>query len=270
MLLRIAGLSLKTKLIEDRMNQTFKHLYTIILFVAFLGTAFGQNMNNNLAEENNKNELGQGKKEALEWFSEAKFGMFIHWGLYSQLGGEWQGERYYGIAEWIMQMAKIPVIEYEKVAKEFNPIKFNAEQWVQQAKRTGARYIVITAKHHDGFAMYNSKASDYNIVKTTPYKKDPLKALAKACKKEGIKLCFYYSQDQDWHEKDASGNTWDFDPKEKNYTNFFENKVLPQVKEILTNYGEIGLIWFDTPGLSAKSKRNTLPIMCMNYSPIVW
>ncbi|HUE83160.1 MAG TPA: alpha-L-fucosidase [Pyrinomonadaceae bacterium] len=184
----------------------------------------------------------------LKWWREARFGMFIHWGLYAVPAGEWKGQLIPGIGEWIMNRAKIPVNEYEQLAPQFNPVGFNAEQWVKLAKDAGMKYIVITAKHHDGFAMYDSKTSPYNIVAATPFKRDPLKELAMAAQKADIKLCFYYSQTQDWHDPDAVGNDWDFpDESKKNFSRYFEEKVKPQVRELLTNYGPIGLIWFDTP-----------------------
>jgi alpha-L-fucosidase len=188
------------------------------------------------------------KERRLKWWREARFGMFIHWGLYAVPAGEWKGQLIPGIGEWIMNRAKIPVREYEQLAAQFNPVKFDAEEWVQIAKNAGMKYIVITAKHHDGFAMYHSKVSKFNIVDATPFKRDPLKELAAAAQKAGIKLCFYYSQTQDWHEPDAVGNDWDFpDESKKNFTRYFEEKVKPQVRELLTHYGPIGLIWFDTP-----------------------
>lgn len=190
------------------------------------------------------------------WFRDAKFGMFITWGLYSELAGEWNGKRYYGIGEWIMRRAKIPVDEYAKVAENFNPSLYDAEQWVLLAKRAGMKYIVITTKHHDGFAMYHSDVSDYNIVDATPYNMDPMKALAHACRKHGIKLGFYYSQTQDWHERDAVGNNWDFDVEKKEFSRYLENKCIPQLEELLTNYGELGILWFDTPGeITAEESR---------------
>src|SRR6478752_2499535 len=111
----------------------------------------------------------------IKWFKEAKFGMFIHWGLYSKLGGVWNGKDYYGSGEWLMHQAKVPVADYAKVANEFNPVKFNANEWADLAKDAGIKYMVITAKHHEGFAMYDSKVSDFNIVKASPYGKDPMK-----------------------------------------------------------------------------------------------
>jgi alpha-L-fucosidase len=147
-----------------------------------------------------------------------------------------------------MNHAKIPVAEYEKLAAKFDPVRFDADQWVASAKNAGMKYIVITAKHHDGFAMFNSKASKYNIVDATPFHRDPMKELAAACQRQGMRLCFYYSQTQDWHEADGVGNTWDFpDESRKDFNRYFQAKVIPQVRELLTQYGPIGLIWFDTP-----------------------
>jgi alpha-L-fucosidase len=184
----------------------------------------------------------------LQWFREARFGMFIHWGVYSVPAGEWKGKLIPGLGEWIMNRAKIPVVEYEQLPPRFNPVKFDAEAWVKIAKDAGMKYIVITAKHHDGFAMYHSKTSKFNIVDATPFDRDPLKELAAAAQKAGLKLCFYYSQTQDWHESDAVGNDWDWpDQSKKNFARYLEEKVKPQVRELLTNYGPIGLIWFDTP-----------------------
>jgi alpha-L-fucosidase len=189
-----------------------------------------------------------GKSEKTRWFTEAKFGLFLHWGPYSHFAGDIRGKRYYGITEWIMNRDKTPAAEYARLAEGFNPAEFDAEEWVRIAKASGVKYIVLTAKHHDGFAMWDSKVSDFDIVDATPYKKDPVKALAAACKKEGIKLGFYYSQFQDWHEPNGGGNSWDFDPKKKDYAAYYRGKSLPQITELLSNYGELGIIWFDTPG----------------------
>ncbi len=184
----------------------------------------------------------------IRWFREAKFGLFIHWGLYAIPAGEWKGQPIAGIGEWIMNRAKIPVKEYEQLATQFNPTKFNAEDVVQLAVDAGMKYIVITSKHHDGFAMYGSKVSPYNIVDATPFKRDPLKELAAACARHNIRLGFYYSQSQDWHEPNGAGNTWDFGPDDKkDYDQYLRGKAEPQVKELLTGYGPVCLIWFDTP-----------------------
>lgn len=136
--------------------------------------------------------------DKLEWFHEAKFGLFLHWGLYAVPAGEWKGNTGYG--EWIHYGANIPGEEYVKFASQFNPKNFNAEEWVSVAKNAGMKYIVITTKHHEGFCMYDSKLTEYDIVDSTPYKKDPMKELAAECEKQGIKLCFYYSV-KDWHHE---------------------------------------------------------------------
>lgn len=194
------------------------------------------------------------REKRLEWFREAKYGLFIHWGLYAIPAGEWQGKRSLGLGEWIMNRSKIPVREYERLASQFNPVKFNADAWVQLAQDAGMKYIVITSKHHDGFAMFHSKVSRYNVVDATPFKRDVLKELADACAKRRMRLGFYYSQSQDWHEKDGAGNTWDFGPDQgadgkelKDYDAYLRGKAEPQVRELLTGYGPVALIWFDTP-----------------------
>jgi len=163
----------------------------------------------------------QVREKRLQWWREARFGMFIHWGLYAVPAGEWKGKPIAGRGEWIMNRAKIPVAEYEQLAKQFNPVKFNADEWVAVARSAGAKYIVITSKHHDGFAMYGSKVSKYNIVDATPYHHDVIKDLAAACQRAGLKMCFYYSQTQDWHEPDGIGNDWDFpDDAKKNFQSY--------------------------------------------------
>lgn len=204
----------------------------------------------------------------MKWFRDARFGMFIHWGLYAVPAGEWKGKLIPGIGEWIMNRAKIPVSEYELLTKQFNPVKFNAEEWVKVAKDAGMKYLVITSKHHDGFAMYDSKVSSFDIVEATPFKRDPLKELAAACQKAGIKFGFYYSQTQDWHEPDAVGNDWDWpDESKKNFSRYLEEKVKPQVRELLTNYGPIGLIWFDTPRNMTKEQSQMLADLVHSIQP---
>jgi alpha-L-fucosidase len=151
------------------------------------------------------------REKRLEWFREAKYGMFIHWGLYAIPAGEWKdGRRALGIGEWIQNRLRIPVREYEQLTKEFNPTKYNPDDWVQLAQDAGMKYIVITSKHHDGFALFKSSVSKYNVVDATPYGKDIIKQLAEACAKRGMRLGFYYSQSQDWYEKDGMGNNWDY------------------------------------------------------------
>ncbi|HWP99499.1 MAG TPA: alpha-L-fucosidase [Vicinamibacterales bacterium] len=175
--------------------------------------------------------------EARRWFQDAKFGLFIHWGIYSLLGD----------GEWVMNNRRIQVADYEKLAAFFNPIRYDADAWVRLAKEAGMKYITITSKHHDGFAMFDSKATDWDIVDRTPYGKDVLKPLAEACRRHGLKLFFYYSQ-LDWHHPDyfPRGRTGRDNGRPERgdwprYLDFMD----AQLTELLTNYGEIGGIWFD-------------------------
>jgi len=214
-----------------------------------------------------KGKSSRKRKDRLKWWREARFGLFIHWGLYAVPAGTWKGERVSGIGEWIMLRAEIPIPEYEQLAKKFNPVKFDADKVVRMAKGAGMKYIVITSKHHDGFAMYDSPSSDYDIVDRTPYGKDPMKALAKACKKHGLKLCFYYSQSQDWHDPDGINNFWDYDETKKDFKRYLKRKCVPQVTEILTQYGPIGLIWFDTPCAIPKSQSLMLKRLVHRLQP---
>lgn len=176
--------------------------------------------------------------DRMAWWRDARFGLFIHWGIYSVPGR----------GEWLMNAEKIPVATYAKYAAQFNPDKFNAEEWVRMAKDAGMKYIVITAKHHDGFAMFKSEVSPFNIVDATPFKRDPLKELAAACEKEGIKLGFYYSQAQDWHHPGGASYGGPHDEAQKgDMTDYIRKIAQPQVKELLSNYGKVGIIWWDTP-----------------------
>jgi alpha-L-fucosidase len=210
-----------------------------------------------------KDEATLKQDQRMSWWRDARFGMFIHWGLYAVPAGEWKGEEIPGISEWIMLRAKIPVGEYEKLAEQFNPVKFDAEEWVKLAKLAGMKYIVITSKHHDGFAMFQSKASKYNIVDATPFDRDPLKELADACKKNGIRLGFYYSQAQDWHEPggmyagiDRGEPHWDPNLERDSLMNYINGKAVPQVREILENYGGLDILWWDTPvGMTEEAAR---------------
>jgi len=184
-----------------------------------------------------------GNMAARQWFQDAKFGIFLHWGLYSELGGAGK----MGIAEWIMNDEQIPARHYERLAKFFNPTAFNADAWVSTFKSAGAKYVVITSKHHEGFAMFASKVSPYNIVDATPFKRDPLAELAAACRKQGIKLFFYYSQ-LDWHHPDyfPRGTTGHASerPAAGDWDRYIDYQN-GQLRELLTQYGPIGGIWFD-------------------------
>jgi alpha-L-fucosidase len=183
----------------------------------------------------------------MEWWKEAKFGMFIHWGLYSIPGGEWNGKKTANIAEWIMNDLKIPVADYKAFANQFNPTKFNAEELVLLAKDAGMKYMVLTAKHHEGFAMFKS-ADPFNIVDATPYKKDVVKQLADACKKYNMPFGLYYSQAQDWTHAGGGmyySKLWD-KAQEGSFAKYIDEVSLPQVKEIMENYNP-SIVWWDTP-----------------------
>ena len=200
-----------------------KYLLILIIIVSNLTTAQYKPSKENL--------------EARKWFEDAKFGLFIHWGVYSILGD----------GEWVMNNQNISIKEYENLPKFFNPTKYDPEKWVLMAKEAGMKYITITSRHHDGFSMFNSKASSYNIVEKTPYGKDVLKMLAEACRKHDIKLFFYYSQ-LDWYRDDyfprgrtGNGIKGRGEGKWEDYINFMK----AQLTELLSNYGEIGGIWFD-------------------------
>lgn len=213
------------------------------------------------------------KDQRMEWWREARFGMFIHWGVYAQLAGVYNGhEQQHGGAEWIMNRMKIPVKDYQSYAKKFNPVKFDADLWVRTAKQAGMKYIIITAKHHDGFAMFKSKASKWNIVDATPYGKDILKMLSEACKKYNMKLGFYYSQAQDWNNPGGAASRkltsegwpnpdsakidaytkshnghWDSLQTTATFEQYIDRVAVPQVKELLSNYGNVAVLWWDTP-----------------------
>jgi len=189
--------------------------------------------------------------ERAKLFDQSNFGMFIHWGLFSNLGGKWKDKTYYGIGEWIMnpRMANIPPQEYMKTASSFNPTEFDAKKIAQLAKDAGMKYIIITSKHHEGFAMFDSKVSSFDIVDATPFGRDPMKELAKACDELGLGFGFYYSHNQDWTAPGGTrGPKVDNEGKTASFEDYFYSKCLPQVKEICTNYGEIDFVWFDTPG----------------------
>ena len=210
-----------------------KSLLVLITHIILLATAFSQT-----------NESKADKDKRMQWWRDARFGMFIHWGLYSVPAGEWKGATNH--AEWIRTTAKIPLEEYNKFVPQFNPVNFNAEAWVQMAKDAGMKYITITTKHHDGFCLWDSKQTDFDIM-STPFKRDILKELAEACRKiGGVKLCFYHSI-MDWHHPDYNERReWEKDrPTEgtdrKRYITYLKN----QLKELVTNYGDIGVLWFD-------------------------
>jgi alpha-L-fucosidase len=192
------------------------------------------------------------REARMAWWRQARFGFMMHWGLYSVPAGEWSGlEKQMDLwAEWIMYRARIPVAEYEPIAGQFNPVKFDARAWASLAHRAGMRYMEITAKHCDGFAMFRSQASKYNVVDATPFHRDPMAELAEACPRENVRLGFYYSHWWDWHEADALGkdNYWDFpDSAHKDPDRYLRSKSLPQVAELVNQYHP-AVLFFDVPG----------------------
>ncbi len=205
------------------------------------------------------NETKDQRDARMKWWREARFGMFIHWGVYSVPAGTYHEKQVNDIGEWIMFNGKIPVAEYRAFAKEFNPVKYDADEWVKTAKEAGMKYIVITSKHHDGFALFDSKASDWNVVKASPYAKDLLKPLSEACARHGLKLGFYYSQAQDWNNPGGGvcGQHWD--PAQNGSMDDYIDKVaVQQVREILSNYGPLGVLWWDTPCGMSKERADKL------------
>ena len=216
-----------------------------------------------------------------EWFAQAKYGMMIHFGLYSILGGEWRGKRVETASEWIQNTLAIPGAEYEGLTKLFNPVYFNAEEWVLSAKEAGMQYMVVTSKHHDGFCLFKSAYDKFNCVDGTPFGRDIMAELAEACYKHNLKLGLYYSQEIDWHEPHGGGyhtdrapgewdwtNYWDYpDPTKKDFSLCFESKIKTQFKEILTQYGDLALIWCDTPIDITPEQSMELYNMIKQYQP---
>lgn len=237
----------------------------------------------------------EAQDKKMKWWREARFGMFVHWGPYSLLGGVYNGYlQRVGGTEWIMNRCKIPVKEYQDITRTFNPVKFDPEALVRIAKEAGMKYLVITAKHHDGFAMFKSQASKYNIVDFTPYGKDVLDTLAKACRKQGIKLGFYYSQIQDWNNPGGTtgrrpmSKGWphpkaeeidaytlahqgSWDPLQQTATRkeYFDRVAIPQIKELLTNYGDIAVFFWDTPSEMTEEYAGKISALFNEYPHII-
>ncbi len=207
--------------------------------------------------------FSQANPDKMDWWKEAKFGLFIHWGVYAVPAGFYNGKPVEGIGEWIMNRGKIPTAEYQAYSKEFNPVKYDPEAWVKMAKEAGMKYLVITSKHHDGFALFDSKVTPWDVVNATPYGKDLLKPLAEACHKQGIRLGFYYSQAQDWNHPGgaASGGRWD-KAQEGSMDEYIDKIAVPQVEEILSNYGQVDILWWDTPTDMTKERaEKILPVI---------
>lgn len=226
--------------------------------------------------------MQNGTTENKEWFRQARFGMMVHWGLYSLPAGEWQGRRMPFIGEWAQSYFRIPNRQYRRLAGAFNPLLFDAAEWVRLARESGMQYLVVTAKHHDGFALYRSRVDRFNICDATPFGRDVIGELAEAARRENLKFGLYYSQDLDWHDPDGGGyrqgrtncgcmswtNDWDFpDAGMKDYTRCFERKIKPQVEELLRNYGDLCLIWFDTPNTISPEQSRELYDLVKRYQP---
>lgn len=219
----------------------------------------------------------------MRWFREARFGMFIHWGLYAIPAGRWDGqeEAKGWPGEWIMNVESIPVDQYKALAPRFDPTQFSAKAIVELAKSAGMRYIVITSKHHDGFAMFDSKAHPFNIIQASPFKRDPLRELAAECRSQGIKLGFYYSQDQDWTAPGGAAlKTGDHQPptfhwdaaQNGSFSTYLETKAIPQLRELLANYGDFpAYLWFDTPTKDMTSDLAGKIVTLLNEHPqLIW
>jgi alpha-L-fucosidase len=217
-----------------------KTLRFLLLFL-FIFNVTGQSQQ--AKPKNFLSETKAQKDQRMKWWKDARFGLFIHWGLYSVPAGEWKGQTNH--AEWIRTTAQIPLNEYEKFVPQFNPVKFNATEWVHLAKQAGMKYIVITSKHHDGFCMFDSKQTDFDII-STPFHRDVMKELSEACKKEGIKLCFYHSI-MDWHHPDyLPRREWEKDrPTTGANLSRYISYMKKELKELVNNYGKIGVLWFD-------------------------
>jgi alpha-L-fucosidase len=250
----------------DFKNKHMKKLLTILVCFFSFEITFSQD-NDALREDWQK--MHSTKEDLYKSYNDAKFGMFIHFGVYSKLGGMWKGVKIEPpayreslLGEWIMYAAEIPRDEYRDIAKTFDPEGFNAEEWVKMAKEAGMRYIVAMAKHHEGFAMYHSKVSKYNIYDLTPFKRDPIEELYKACLKFGLRFGLYYSHSIDWMDggdagvaqakredpellDSAAANTWD--PSPVSYRDYIRNKALPQMRELLTRFPGMIEIWYDFP-----------------------
>ncbi len=231
------------------MKDNFWKFSTITMTLLLLVSCESQKVEKVIETVNYLEETDTAFDERMEWWRDARFGMFIHWGVYSVPAGEYNGKEIEGIGEWIQQRGQIPKEEYEKFAKQFDPVKFDSDAWVKIIVDAGMKYLVITSKHHDGFAIWDSKVSAYDIVDFAPYGKDILKELSMACKAQGIKFGLYHSI-MDWHHTDAQAYSYlkdDPNKREDNNThfaNYLETYMKPQLKELIDNY-DPDILWFD-------------------------
>lgn len=219
-----------------------------------------------------------------KWFKESQFGLMAHFGLYTLLGGEWRGRRgRHAYGEWIQHSEQIPIAEYSNLTRAFNPLLLDPVDWMKRARDAGMKYFVITAKHHDGFALYRSRTSKYNVVDATPFKRDIIEEVADACRTTGVKLGLYYSQDLDWSDPNGGGlkvvgewpygrvpwgNYWDFGKSaDYDFDRYLREKSMPQVEEILTQYGDLCLIWFDVPVTMMRSQSEEFVRLVRKHQP---
>ena len=205
-------------------------------------------------------ETPEHKAQRMAWFREARFGIFIHWGVYAVPAGAYQGKDIGGIGEWIMNRAKIPMSEYQAFAKDFTASKYDPEAWAALAKRAGMRYVVITSKHHDGCTLFDSAVSDWNMVKASGAKRDLIAPLEKAVRGQGLHFGLYYSQAQDWNNKGGAGNNWD-SAHDGNFDEYLTKVAVPQVEELLSKFHP-DLVWWDTPF-------NMTPARAAYFAPVV-
>ena len=247
----------------------------ILLIILIIGSFSSPGWNVVFAQATAKQNVT--KQERLKWWLDAHFGMMITWGAYAQAGGYWKGVYEGGYSEWL-KFRQIPNVQYDSLIREFNPVDFNAEKWVEIAVNAGMKYMVFTAKHHDGFAMFDSKITNYDIVDMTKFARDPVAELAVACQKAGLKFGVYYSVDRDWHHPDAACddayqqcNFWDY-PNNKSggmnrwHNNYFPNYAAKQVEELVTRY-PVDILWFDGIGLKTKGEIAMLDSMIHSHRP---
>ena len=258
----------------------------LLLTAVWSGNALCQSM------ENDWDKMNRSKEHALREFQQQKFGLFIHWGLYAIPGGVWKEKTMEemgipSVAEWIQLVAKIPRKEYADLAASFNPVDFDADHIVTMAKEAGMKYIVITSKHHDGFALFDSKVSDFDMMDATPFKRDIVRELYDACQRHQLEFGVYYSHNIDWADgadaqyattkaaNDRMGKDTDsfganlWDPSPNTFSSYLKNKAIPQVKELLEQYPDIRYIWFDMPGLMTREQSYTFYKTVYDINPSV-
>lgn len=261
-------------LIESKASRPV--LLTLLLALALSGCKTATSYMDQPESELTAEQIEMARQDRIGWFKEARYGLFIHWGLYAIPAGTWKDKVYErGYSEWIMHSEKIPREEYAQLAKVFNPQQFDADAWVEVAKKAGMRYVVITAKHHDGFAMFDSEVTDYDIMDATPFKRDIIKELEEACHRAGLQFGVYYSVDRDWYRPTGPGseryknqtNFWDFpDSTDADFDRYFEEIAYPQVRELITQY-DIDLLWFDAIEMKSPEQIERLADMIRKNSP---